>query len=77
MQKEKLSWVCNNDDVQCVWSHISPNTIEEEEVRQVLLREIVFLWVTMRGHSKAHQTKENYKHKGVKGTRSLRKELES
>ncbi len=64
----------------CVWSQVSPNSIEEEVVRESLLIEIVFLWLTTRGNSKAHQIKENYKlqqKKGVKGTRSLRKELDS
>ena len=38
------------------------------------------MWVTTRGYSKAHRIKENYKlqqKKGLKGTRSLRKELDS
>ena len=80
VKKENLFWVCQDDDVQCVWSHISPNTIEEETVREDLLREIIYMWVTTRGYSKAHRIKENYKlqqKKGLKGTRSLRKELDS
>ena len=53
VKKEKLSWLCNNEEVQIIWSMISPSSIEEESVRQDLLREIAFMWVTTRGHSKA------------------------
>ena len=38
-----------------MWSFIISNAIEENAVRQDLLRDIAFLWVTSRGHSKAHQ----------------------
>ena len=80
VKKENLAWVCKDEDVQGIWNQISPNSIEEEEVRQDLLREIAHMWVTTRGHSKTHKIKEDYKlrhKKNVKGTRSLRKELES
>ena len=40
VKKENLFWVCQDDDVQSVWSHISPNTIEEKTVREDLLREL-------------------------------------
>ena len=79
VKKENLAWVCEDEEVQCVWNQISLNSIEEE-VRQDLLREIAYMWVTTRGHSKAHKIKEDYKlrqKKTFKGTRSLRKELES
>ena len=55
---------------------VNPHLIEEETVRQNLLMEIVHMWI--RGHSKTHKLKEKYKlqqKKGVKGKRSLRKEL--
>ena len=78
VKKEKLSWLCNNEEVQFIWSMISPSSIEEESVRQDLLREIAFMWVTTRGHSKAQMVKEELKKskaKGTKGRKSLRKEL--
>ena len=43
VQKEKISWLCDDEEVQSVWSSISPLTIEEERFRQELLREICFL----------------------------------
>ena len=78
VKEENLSWVCKDDDVECVCSYISPSTIEEEIVCENLLREIVHMWITTRGHNKAHQIKEDFKsqqRKGIKGIRSLRKEL--
>ena len=57
---------------------MSPATIEEERVRQQLLKDIVHLWITTRGHSKACRVKEDHKRekgKSVKGKHSLRKEL--
>ena len=78
VKKDKLSWVCNDEDVQFLWCMISPATIEEERVRQQLLQDIVHLWITTRGHSKARRVKEDYKRekgKSVKGKHSLRKEL--
>ena len=77
LEKEKLSWVCCDEDVQFLWCMISPATIEEERVRQQLLQELVFLWITTRGHSKAGRIKEDYKRakgKSVKGKHSLRKD---
>ena len=56
--KDKLFWLCNNEEVQFIWSMISPSTIEEESVCQDLFREVSFMWVTTRGHSKAKQIKE-------------------
>ena len=66
--------MCKDDDIQCVWSHISPNTIEEV----ILLKDIVHMYITTRGQSQ--QSSSDYKlqqKKRVKGTRSLRKELDS
>ena len=53
VKKEKAAQLCNNEEVQFIWSMISPSSIEEESVCQDLLREIAFMWVTTRGHSKA------------------------
>ena len=78
VQKEQISWLCDDEEVQFVWSSISPLTIEEERVRQELLHEICFLWVTTRGHSKAQQLKDELKKskaQSTKGRRSLRKEM--
>ena len=80
VQKEKLSWICDDEDVQFLWCMVSPSTIESDDVRQCLLREIAYLWITTRGYSKAHRIKEDHKKakgKGLKGKHSLRKELAS
>ena len=42
---------------------VSPLTIEEESVRQDLLHDKAYMWVTTRGHSKAQQVKEEHKKK--------------
>ena len=63
-----------------MWCMVSPTTIESEDVRQSLLREIAHLWITTRGHSKARKIKEDYKMakgKSTKGKHLLRKELAS
>ena len=78
VKKEKLSWVCDDDDVQFIWCMVSPSTIVEESVRQKLLRDIAYTWITIRGHSKAQRLKEEYKTlkaQTVKRKKSLRKEL--
>ena len=78
MKKERLSWLCNGENIQFLWCMISPTTIECEDIRQHLLREIAHLWITTRGYSKAQTIKEDYKRakgKAVKGKHSLRKEL--
>ena len=78
VRKEKLSWICNDEDVQFIYCLVSPSIIAEESSRQKLLREIAYIWVTTRGHSKAQQLKEQYKKtkaETVKQRKSLRKEL--
>ena len=77
VKKEKLSWVCDDDDVQFIWCMVSPSTIVEESVRQKLLRDIAYTWITIRGHSKAQRLKEykTLKAQTVKRKKSLRKEL--
>lgn len=49
-----------------------------DDLDQELLKEIASLFITVRGHSKAHMVKEEYKNAkatATKGKRSLRKEL--
>ncbi len=78
LQKHNLSWVLEEEEVQSVWSQVTLTLIEDESRRQKLLTEIVHMWITTRGHSKTHRLKEEYKVKkkeGIKGKRSLRKEL--
>lgn len=80
VKKEKLSWICDSEDVQHAWNLIDLSAIEEECVRDNLLLDIAQMWVTTRGHSKTHMIKKDYKRRQqqiVKGTRSLWKELES
>ena len=43
VKKENLTWVCDDEEVQNLWDQVSPNSIEEEEVRQNLLREIAHM----------------------------------
>ncbi len=47
MKKDNLAWVCEDDDVESVWSYASPTSIEEEATREDLLREIVHMWITI------------------------------
>ena len=78
VRKEKLDWLCNNDEVQLVWSMISTLDDDDDDLEQDLLREIASLWITIRGYSKARKIKEKYKREkatATKGKRSLRKEL--
>ena len=78
VKKENLAWVYEDEEVQSLWEEVTSSSIEEEEVRQNLLREIAHMWVTTRGHSKTHKIKEDYKIRqktAVKRKRSLRKEL--
>ena len=76
VRKEKLEWLCENEEVQIVWGIICPE--DEEEVQEELLREIAFKYITSRGHSKARVIKEKHKvatKTSIKGKRSTRKEL--
>lgn len=78
LKKDKLDWLCEDEEVQFIWCLISPMTIEEESVRQKLLRDIAYLWVTTRTHSKVQRVKEDHKKakaECVQGKRSLRKQL--
>lgn len=74
--KEKLDWLCGNEDIQLVWSMVS--TLADDNLEEELLKEIASLWITTRGYSKALKIKEDYKKDkatSTKGKRSLRKEL--
>ena len=51
-QSGTVAVVCTNEHVQFLWATISLD-ISCEQNRQTLLKEIVELWVTMRGHSMA------------------------
>ena len=76
VRKEKMNWLCENDEVQLVWSMIC--TLDDDDAAQDLLKEIASMWITIRGHSKARRIKEDYKRAkatSTKGKRSLRKEL--
>ena len=63
VKKEKLSWICDDEDVQFLWCMVSPSTIESEDVRQCLLQKIAYLWLTTQDHSKAQKIKERAKGK--------------
>ena len=78
VKKENLSWVCDNEEIQFVWSMISPVTIQEKSVRQSLLQEITYMWVTTRGYSKIATIKEDlkkHKSEGLRAKKALRKDL--
>lgn len=81
IQKDQLTWVVDQDEVQLLWNQVdAASIVEDEAARRNLLLQIVHLWITTRGHSKTHKLKEEYKlkqKKSVKRTRSLRKELAS
>ena len=33
VKKENLAWVCEDEEVQCLWEEVKSSSIEEEEVR--------------------------------------------
>ena len=77
VRKEKMNWLCENDEIQLVWSMISILD-DDDDLDQDLLKEIASTWITTRGYSKARRIKEEYKRAkatATKGKRSLRKEL--
>ena len=78
--KEKIiDSVCIDSDVQFYWSILSADT-EEEEHAASLLKEIVELWLTLRGYSIAGQWMEIYKNctkMNPAKNKSLRKELKN
>jgi len=78
MRKDKLNWLCEREEIEFVWSMLCCNEIDDDGLEKELLKEIAFMWISIRGHSKASIIKENYKKtKGTttNGKHSLRKEL--
>ena len=77
-QKYRLvKLVCKDEDVQFYWSMLSID-IDTELNAALLLKEIVELWLTIRGYSIAGQWLEIYKTNKVlttKKSKSLRKTL--
>ena len=76
-QSGTVAVVCTNEHVQFLWATISLD-ISCEQNSQTLLKEIVELWVTMRGHSMASMVVEAYKRqkaKSTKGAKGIRKQL--
>ena len=74
---QMISSVLSNDNVQFYWSMLSID-IQDERTGQDLLREIVELWLTIRGYSIAHEWMELYKKRSSKTTKKskpLRKTL--
>ena len=74
---EMISSVLLNDDIQFYWSMLSTD-IEDEQTGQELLREIVELWLTIRGFSVAREWMEMYRRcsaKTTKKSKPLRKSL--
>ena len=59
VRKDQLAWVVDEDEVQSLWSQVGSSIVEDETARQHLLLEIVYLWITTRGHSKTQKTNEN------------------
>ena len=75
-QHETITAVANDDSVQFFWTMLSVD-IDGEEQAVKLLKEIIGLWVTIRGFSIAGTWMEQYLHatKGTSKTKGLRKEL--
>ena len=74
-----ISAVLGNESVQFYWTMLSVDISNEERAIK-LLREIVTLWITIRGFSIAGEWLEKYKQNMKSGTRkskSLRKELKA
>ena len=76
---EMIASVLSNDNVQFYWSMLSTD-VQDENTGQDLLREIVELWLTIRGFSVAREWMEMYKRcssKTTKKSKPLRKVLKS
>lgn len=70
--------VLNDLDVQQHWSSIATQADVDEDAAQQLLKEIVQLWLTIRGYSASGEFVENYRKCNDKGTKKsvgLRKGL--
>ena len=70
--------IFRNEDVIHQWSLVSDGYLEDEHENIKLLKEIIQLWVTIRGNSLAASWLEQYKFeqkKNIKYSRALRKTL--
>ena len=78
IRKDKLQWLCEDEEIQFLWCLISPVTIHEKS--QTLLRDIIHLWLTTRIHSKVNKVIEDHKKEKASATKrrkALRKELKA
>ena len=74
-QKERLvKLVCEDEDVLFYWSILSID-LDIEHNAALLLKEIVKLWLTIKGFSVAGQWLEIYKNRALTTKKSLRKTL--
>ena len=74
---EMVASVLLNDNVQFYWIMLSTD-IQDEQIGQNLLREIIELWLTIRGFAVAREWMEMYKRctsKATKKSKPLRKSL--
>ena len=74
---EMIASVLLNDNVQFYWIMLSTD-IQDEQIGQNLLREIIELWLTIRGFAVACEWMEMYKRcasKATKKSKPLRKSL--
>ncbi len=69
--------VCSNEHLQFLWATISLDITTERD-SQALLKEMVDLWIKMRGHAITSMIVELYKRqkaKNTKGAKGIRKQL--
>ena len=61
MKKDKLDWLCGDEDVQFIWClrKCPPTT----------LRDIVYVWVSTLAHSKVQKLKEDHKKAKAQGVK--------
>ena len=69
-----MKLVCEDEDVLFYWSILSID-LDIEHNAALLLKEIVKLWLTIRGFSVAGQWLEIYKNRALTTKKSLRKTL--
>ena len=76
-KEEIISSAIDDENIQFYWMLLSTD-IDDEQDSITLLRELIELWLTIRGHSIAGQWLEVYKNsqsKTTKKSKSLRKTL--
>ena len=76
-KEEIISSAIDDENIQFYWTLLSTD-IDDEQDSITLLRELIALWLTIRGHSIAGQWLEVYKNtqsKTTKKSKSLRKNL--